>query len=279
MNPQKNKKEKNHKVRGARINKTVALLVLFCLCIGGISLVSARYIKQRETNNNSAKAKEFYFESDLLDGQTHEIIPTENNGTTASVTIRLKNYADELRYSGTEIKYEVNIAESDGSSASDVTMNCMTDEKQSEATQTIAADGKHYADVILSNLEAGKTYTVTATTSNIYKKTLTGTIKVNQPDTQVYAKVSNNTDQYIEVTVWTTDHAGPITLKYSKDIGLTPDNTDTLMRGKLTGDDISISKENWGTNTSHVFRFFKTTASTTYQAKVNGTEVTVSEAQ
>ena len=267
MNPQENRKRKNHKVRGARINKAVVLLVLFCLCIGGISLVSARYIKQTETDNNSAKAREFYFESDLLDGQTHQIVPTENNGTTASVTIRLMNYADELRYAETEIVYSVTVKEKD--TDTQLAGNNITNQ-----TGTIAAGEKKYADVTLSNLEAGKTYIVTATTNNIYEKTLTGTIKVNTPDTQVYAKVSSDTDQYIEVTVWTTDYAGDITMKYDSTT-LYPDNTDALMGSVLSTNNIFYSGA-WRKNTSHVFRFFKTTAATTYQATANGTEVTVS---
>ena len=287
MNPRKNRKREKHKVRGVRINKTVALLVLFCLCIGGVSLVSARYIKQTETNNNSAKAKEFYFESDLLDGQTHEIIPTENNGTTASVTIRLKNYADELRYSGTEIEYTVSVTEKtnseDGTTGNAVdTVNVAypsVAEGEDNSKHTIAAGRKQYADVTISNLSAGKTYIVTAETSNVYQKTLTGTIKVGAPDTQVYAKVSNNTDQYIEVTVWTTDYTGQVKLTYS-DIGLIPDNTDSMMSGmQSTGG--TITSDNWGANTSHVFRFFKETASTAYQVTINNEakEVTVSVAQ
>lgn len=271
MNPQKNRKRKNHKVRGARINKTVALLVLFCLCIGGISLVSARYIKQRETNNNSAKASEFYFKSDLLDGQTHEIVPTENNGTKASVTIRLMNYADELRYSGTNIEYSVTVKE-------EGTDTQLADNNINNQAGTIATGEKHFADVTLSNLEAGKTYIVTATTSNIYKKTLTGTIQVKTPDRQVQAEISDKT-QYIEVTVWTTDYTGSVQLTYGN-IGLIPDNTDSMMSSmQSTGG--TITNNNWGTNTSHVFRFFKTTESAKYRVTVDNEskEVTVSAAQ
>ena len=271
MNPQKSSKRKNHKVRGASINKTVALLVLFCLCIGGISLVSARYIKQRETNNNSAKASEFYFESDLLDGQTHEIIPTENNGTTASVKIRLMNYVDELRYSGTDIAYSVTVKEEgkDTQLAADNITN---------QTGTIATGEKRSADVAISNLEEGKTYIVTATTSNIYKKTLTGTIKVDAPDTQVHAEASDK-NQYIEVTVWTTDYTGRLKLTYDN-IGLIPDNTDDMMSDmQSTGG--TITNNNWGANTSHVFRFFKTMESAKYQVTVDNEskEVTVSAVQ
>ena len=270
MNPQENKKTEDRKIRGVRMNKTVALLVLFCLCIGGISLVSARYIKQTDTKNNSAAAKEFYFESDLLDGKEHEVVATDNG--TASVTIRLKNYVDDLRYSETKIEYSVAVQE-------EGTDNQLADNSITNQTGTIGAEPKNCADVTLSNLKAGKTYIVTATTSNIYKKTLAGTIKVKAPETQIQAKVSDNTNQYIEVTVWTTDYTGQVKLSYGN-IGLIPDNTDDMMSDmKSTGG--IITKDNWGTNTSHVFRFFKTTASTTYQVTVNdeSKEVTVSAAQ
>lgn len=274
MNPQKNRNTKHHKGRSAKISKTVALLVLFCLCIGGLSMVSARYIKQTDTKNNVAAAKDFYFESDLLDGQTHEIVPTENNGTTARVTVRLKNYADELRYAQTAIQYEVKVTEPDGATASGVSMQCITDTNSEDTTHTIAANAKHYADITLSGLKAGKTYTVTATTDNVYQKSLTGTIKVTEADKNVYAVVSNQT-QYIEVTVWTTDYTGAVTVKYSAAANLVPDNTDTKMQNALTGDD--ITEQNWPANTSHVFRFFKENTEKNYKVAVNGTEVTVSE--
>ena len=278
MNQQKNRKRRNNRRRGMRINKTMVFLVLFCLCIGGASLVSARYIKQTDTNNNSVSAQEFYFESDLLDGETHEIVPTDADGT-ASVTVRLMNYVDDLRYSETEIKYEVNVVEENSSTESGVTITCKTDTNTNDTTKTITPNEKHYADVTISGLQAGKIYTVTATTNNTYQKTLTGTIKVATPDATVHASISTNTDQYIEVTLWTTDYAGPITLKYASDIGLVPDNTDSLMSGKTTGKNINV--ENWETNTSHVFRFFKTADATgkAYQTAVEGTEVTVSVAQ
>ena len=271
MNPQKNRKKKTNKVRGVHISKTVLLLALFCVCIGGISMVSAKYIKESVTKNNSATAREFYFESDLLDGQVHQIVPTEagENGKTASVTLRLKNHVDELRYSEVAIGYTVTVTEQGDTQAEGVTID--------PSTGTIAAGeaktGTHDVDVKISNLEAGKTYTVTAMTNNIYQKTLTGTIKVAQPDTGVYASVSDKI-QYLEVTVWTTDYAGTVELKY--DDSLVPDNTDTKM-ADATSAGGTITDSSWGANTSHVFRFFKSDTTKTYKVATNGQEVTVSE--
>ena len=271
MNPNNNRKNKNHKSRSVKINKTVTLLVLFCLCIGAISMVAAKYIKQNTTKNNSVAAKEFYFESDLLDGKTHVIMPTADGGT-ANVTIRLKNYIDDLRYSETEIDYTVKVTEENATdSATDVSID--------QATGTIATRATNNNNVTISNLKAGKIYKITATTDNIYKKTLTGIIKVSEPDKKIYASIDDE-KQYIEVTIWTKDYKGEVILNYN-DADLIPDNTDTKMKDATTGPD-TITEAAWKANTSHVYRFFKNNENNdnenkTYQATVNGKEVTVSE--
>lgn len=266
MNPNKNRKNKNHKSRSVQINKTVTFLVLFCLCIGGLSMVVAKYIKQNTTKNNAAVAREFYFESDLLDGENHEIMPTDNNGT-ANVTIRLKNYIDDLRSSETKIKYTVKVTEENAT-------NSEANVSIEPATGTIETGERKYKDIKISNLQAGKTYKITATTDNIYKKILTGTIKVSKPDKEIYATVHDE-KQYIEVTIWTKDYTGEVSLKYS-DANLIPDNTDTKMKDAITGTG-TITETNWEANTSHVYRFFKNDETKTYQATVNDKEVTVSE--
>ena len=282
MNPQKNRKRKTDKGRSGHRNKAVALLVLFCLCIGGISAVSAKYMKQTEYKNNAATAKEFYFESDLLDGSdtVHTVVPTqadENGKNTASVTIRLKNYVDDLRFSETAIEYTVSVKEEEtASEASEVQITYPTSDADQNGKHVIASGAKNNADVLLANLQPGKTYLVTATTDNTYQKTLTGKIKVAEPDYQIYASL-NDEKQYIEVTVWTTDYHGPVKLNYG-DIGLLPDNTDAkLADAQTTGG--TITESNWKENASHVFRFFKSDVNKNYKVTVNGQEVTVSEAK
>ena len=273
MSQKRSSKKRKHKGRGAYSSKSVALLVLFCLCIGGISLVSAKYIKQTVINNNTATAQEFYFESDLLDGKEHEVVPTEGEGTTASVTILLKNHVDELRYSETDIEYVVAVKES-GNDITNVQINYPKSSDENTGVHIIKGGAISNADVTIAGLQSGKTYTVTAVTSNTYQKTLTGTIKVASPDTKVYAAVSDKV-QYIEVTVWTIDYSGAVTLNYST--SLLPDNTDSMMENVKSTD--KIIEKNWLANTSHVFRFFKSDVSKNYQVSVSSQEVTVSEKQ
>lgn len=278
MNPHKDRKKKNRKneVRSVRISKMVAFLAFFCLCVGGISLVSAKYMQQSVMKNNSATAKEFYFESDLLDGNVHEVVPTENSvdGKTASVTIRLKNHVDELRYSEVAIDYTVTVTNEDGTSAEGVTVTSPSGTIAAGKASTADENQTNDIDVTISNLKAGNTYKVTATTNNVYQKTLEGTIKVAQTDNNIYASVIDKT-QYIEVTVWTTDYAGEVKLTYGN-IGLIPDNTDTKMANASSAGS-TITENSWEANTSHVFRFFKSDTTKSYKAEVNGQEVTVSE--
>ena len=265
MKPQRRKKNKNTIVGR---NKTVVLLVLFCITIGAMAMVAAKYIHDTNTTNG-ATAKEFYFTSDILSktGTTHEVTALEAN-QTATVTFQLMNHADSLRYSEVNIKYTVSVREKGGAT--------LDSSKIENQTGTISGNQVNNANVTIKGLEPGKEYIVTATTDNTYKQTLRGTIKVKKADDNVYASVKDK-NNYIEVTVWTIDHTGEVSLTY-QNTGLIPDNTDTKMENAKRTDD-TLKFTDWAANTSHVFRFFKqnTDTSKIYEAKVNETEVTISE--
>lgn len=273
--------------------KILILLSLFCVSIFFISIVSAKYIHKTE-NTGTITAKEFYFKSDLLDGGRHTVTAFQANADTAaaSVKLRLMNHEDELRYSETDIDYTISIKDSDGNEVT-------TSDPNSALTGTISGGACNNKDITINGLQPGKTYTITATTDNTYTKTLTGTITVSAADNSVYAAVRDK-GEYMEVTVWTKEYAGNVTLNYCQ--GLIPDNTDTLMTDAKTAgvsqtttdQDITDAQEtgtsgqagafskgitisDWQSNTSHVFRFFKSDTSKTYQVSVNDKEVTVSE--
>ena len=251
---------------GSRISKTTAVLILFCVLLVCITAgVTARYMQKTE-NNDTAVAKEFYFTSDLLDGNTHEIAPldTDSKGNvTGSVTITLMNHADALRFSEVDINYSVSVSES-----SEVTI--------SPQSGKINSGEDHDATVKISGLQPGKTYKVTAKTNNTYSKTLTGTIKVNDIDSKLHASLADKT-QYIEVNVWSVDTAhNDVTLTYCA--GLIPDNTDSLMASAKTAADSSgqsISSIKLDKNTSHMFRFFRADTSSSYNVSVSGSTVTI----
>lgn len=266
MKPHKRIKNRKRKNTIAGLSKTVVFLIIGCLAIGILASVAAKYVHETK-KDVSAAAKAFYFTSDLLDGETHEIAPMESDGK-ASITFQLMNHADELRYSEVAIDYHVTVTSDDVSAA---------EASVTPSTGTLTSGSAQNAEITLKNLEAGKAYTVTAETNNTYHKVLSGKIKVQDVDNQVHASVLDKTN-YIELTVWSADYAGDITIAYAD--SLIPDNTDDLMSNAATGGK-TISVNDWKQNTAHVFRFFKDNASEDkqYDVKVNEQEVTVSEKQ
>lgn len=211
-------------------------LLLSALLIGG---TIARYRTQLKSET-SAKAKEFYFTSDFLDGGTHTLAPG-----SASVLFTLSNHADDLRFSEVEIAYEVTVTSDDATAIPTVTYDSTTQKLGYTAVQ----DDK----VTIGNLQSGKTYTVTATGTGGYVKTLTATIQVLSSEAQLYQHLDNSPD-YLLLTVWNEgDTAGNVTIQYK---GI-PDNTNPNMQNWTTAEGTEESKTvTINAHESKVFRFF-----------------------
>lgn len=244
-------------------NKILLFLILFGICLCSLVSISAKYINQSTTDGNLVKAKAFYFESDLLDGDIHRVTALNDDGT-ASVTFHLMNYADKERISEVDINYKVSITSSDN--ATNLIIN--------NPNGTLSKNNESDTEVTIGNLKQGVIYTITATTNNTYEKTLSATIDVRNVETGLSATVEDKTD-YIEVTVYTKDESkNEISLKYCT--GLIPDNTDILMENAKisSAEEISFGLN---ANSSHVFRFFKKNTSNKYEVKVNGNEVSINE--
>ena len=247
----------------------IAIVVVAALS----AVVAAKYL-QSGAKEAAATAQEFYFESDLLDGQTHTVTATEGDGSkTATVTITLKNHADDLRYSEVDIPFAVSVSDEDGETAEDVTIT--------SSTGTLTKGNVNDAAVTISGLQPGKTYTVTASTNETYAKTLTGAIAVTATDNSVQASLRDG-GAYIEATVWTVDYSGNVTLNYAA--SLIPDNTDSAMSDWKTAASSADSSASSGTGavnldaySSHTFRFFKSDTSKTYGVTATGTGVSINE--
>lgn len=144
------------------------LLTVLCLWSDEITTVAARYQRQMEIRDNCVTAADFYFESDWLDGEQHTVGIGETE--TACVTIRLKNYDNEQRCAETDIEYTVTVVD-ESNKTEGITVK--------GDTGILVGKMKSDADVVISGLEFGKVYTVSATTDNTYRKTLTGRIAVS----------------------------------------------------------------------------------------------------
>ena len=165
MNPQK---REHDKIRKACNRAGLVLLTALCLWNEGITTVSARYQSRVENRNNSVTAADFYFESDLLDGEQHAVGLVEDGN--ACVTIPLRNYDDEQRCAETDIVYTVTVID-ESNETEKITV--------ADETGTLTGNVKSDANITVSGLQEGKIYTITATTNNTYQKTLAGTILVS----------------------------------------------------------------------------------------------------
>ncbi len=215
------------------IISTVA--VVLSLCVLTVGMLVAKYLNKKDSDG-LVKSKNFYFTSNLLDGEEHKLAA----GST-SLTFTLGNHEDDLRYSEVDIKYNVTVD------------NGATVEN---GTGTLANGSVNDAEVTVSNLRAG-TYTVTAVGKGGYSKTLTATIIVPEKEAKLYYSIDDSAGEYTLLTVWNEgDESGNVTVAYT---GI-PDNTNSDMT-------------DWRTNESHQatiapheskqFRFFSGTVSVT----------------
>ena len=214
----------------------IALLVLSAvLSMAAVSSVYAKYLRENE-QNATVHTNDFYFESDLLSESGKEY---SLNPGTAEISFTLKNFADELRVSDKDIT---------------VTLTVTNGATLDPQTVTLTADNKS-AQVVLSGLVDGGTYTVTATGEAGYQKTLKATFTVLSDPAAAYYHVdddSNAHEAYVLLTVWTGNLQGEVSV--TPPAGLIPDNTWQGMADVKTGDDIT---GNLGEYSSVAYRFFK----------------------
>lgn len=217
-------------------NIKILSIVILLFSILTVGMLIAKYSNERSTDK-VVKAQEFYFTSNLLDGKEH----TLTSGST-SVTFTLSNHVDELRYSDMDIEYTVTVKEN--SSDSVIT----------EVKGTLEKGDTDPAKIIVSSLEAGKTYTITAKADGGYTKTLTATIVVPEISAKLFYHVENSANGYTLLTVWNEgDLAGDVTIEYQ---GI-PDNTNPNMTNWQLGENASqTQKVTIKAHESLLFRFF-----------------------
>ncbi|MBQ8861150.1 MAG: hypothetical protein IJ021_00235 [Clostridia bacterium] len=245
-----------------RMNKKiiVPLLLAALLAIAAIfGGVYAKYIRGRSSDGHIS-APNFYFESDyLVDGGKEYTI----NSSVDSITFSIKNFADDYRVSEVDIVYDVEV-ESD-----DSTFNLKINNSEVKEG-AFTKDTKETDTIILSNIKAGETYTVTVKGKGGFEKTLSATFKVNPAEDKVYKHISQ-TEHYVLLTVWTEKVSGTATVEMKK-TGLIPDSTDARMSTWTVPIHLDGEKYTDATGyteySSHTYRFFK---------KTNGTQYTIDD--
>ncbi len=223
-----------------------ALVVLICAAALSVSAVGgvvyAKYIIERN-KYATVTSPDFYFESDILteSGGLYYI-----NSMTKSVTVTLKNSADDLRVSAKDVYYTVSVT-------GGATLN--------KESGTFAASALSSDTVTVSNLEEGKTYTLEATgyTKNGeeigFSKTLSISIEVEESSAKVYKYLDVSGGNYVVLTVWTKNLAGDVTVAFPT--GLIPDNTNPGMENVQLNARSFTDANKLGVYSSHTYRFFK----------------------
>jgi len=210
--------------------------VVFTLCALTVGMVYAKYVDER-SSNGLIGADVFYFTSNLLDGKEHTIAP----GST-SFSFTLGNHEDDLRWSKVDVEYKYFVTDEGGN---------MID----QGTGVLPKDDINDHKITASGLQGGKTYTVTATGTGGYSKTLTAKIVVPPKTKQLYYHIDTSADEYTLLTVWNEgDIPGIVTIQYK---GI-PDNTNPNMGGWLAGVDQLVTADSItiDAHESKVFRFF-----------------------
>lgn len=215
------------------------LVVIPCLIIGASV---AKYISEDEVDM-AYSAKNFYFESDLLEEDIANAEYSYAEGID-SISFYLKNNADSLRFSEVDISYTATLTK-DGN---------VIDTK----TGTIAKDAVNTSVVQFDNLDAGE-YVVTATATSPYSKTLTGKFTLAGVDkTLNWTIVDSANSPIVELTVTSEGYDGLITITYPE--GIQPDNTDSKLE-TVTSTYVTSKFEK---SSSYTYTFFKNNPATVF---------------
>lgn len=229
-----------------------SLLIIVICCFTGVSL--AKY-EWKETENVPIGTKPFYFESDVLAlNNPSYTLQTDLD----KIVIKLRNYADQLRVSYTDINYSVSLSKD----------SVVLQEKNVQGTITTSEK----MDLItFDGLSAG-TYVVSATSSSPYVKTIRATFIIPELNNQFSAELNaSSSTNMVYVSLTTNDFSGNINIVLPD--GLVPDNTNDVFDGAV-GNSFSISVEK---NSSYNLSFLKNLSTDSYSLSVAGNTITINK--
>jgi hypothetical protein len=217
----------------------VSVLLLASLALGGY--VYARY-RFSQSDDLPLRAEAFYFESDLL--EEPDTIGSYGTRTLASgvttIAFELRNHADALRFTTSNISYTATIYKK-----GELT-------PLSTTSGTLAGNSTSAGGVTFTVSESG-TYTVVATASEPYSKTLKADFVVTVPNPYIsYSVVDKSGNPFVSVIVQSNDYAGQITLTWPVDVH--PNNASPLLAIAVDGTPYKYTVAPGG---EYAFNFFK----------------------
>ena len=209
----------------------------------GVAVTLAKYSQQHATDK-ALSAKSFYFESNLLKsgGASYRIY-------SDTITFDLMNYPDETRTSEVDITYNVTITSSDGGSLGTGTNTSGT--LKSKPNNDYVGYLPTQTTVTYTGLTQGKNYTVTASASTPYTKTISASFYIVPGNYDLTSKVEDHTD-YVLIEFSTLDYVGNVNITWQN--GYVPDNSEPIMTNATgTSHNTSVTS-----NTTYTIKFFKT---------------------
>ena len=229
----------------------IALVAAVLVMMGGIASFSAKYA-HRTSDDNAVASEAFYFTSDVLtsDGTAYTL-----PAGTSTISFAVRNYADELRWSGGTVQYDWTCAERDGKSS----------ERHGSGSIVSSAGGGTSTAINVNGLRAG-TYDVELTATSPYTQTLKGTFVIPDTDATVSSTVEDAKDSATATLVVSTkDYEGKVVVTWP--VGVVPDTTQEVFKDVTAGADgaaggsITVDAKRFS---SYSFRFFKTNTGADY---------------
>lgn len=203
----------------------------------------AKYMNQKSVSE-APIAEEFYFTSDFLSENGKNYILASN---IQQLTFELRNYEDELRSSASEIEYTYV-----------VTKNGTEISKQTGRIKK-GEDIGNKESITLSDLSAGE-YTIVATATNPYKKSLKATFTIPEESEDIdYTINDSEQSPYVLLQVSTHSYDGNIEINWPA--GLIPDSTQEDLKNIKNYNDQEYTKGSIklkvASYSSYTYRFFK----------------------
>jgi len=252
----------------------IACLILAIAVLG----FTAGGVYAKYTYNNVGKstvrARDFYFKSPQLDGETHEL-----NSDVTSLAINLQNFFNTEVYTEDDIRYTVTVTDNDEGSNAVVKID-----GAEKSVGKISGMADNTSTVILESLKSGKNYVVSVTARNCkeedgvekeygYEKTLSATFKIKPAESGFY-KYAETKDGVCFLTVKTIGGGGMVSITIPK--GLNHDSLDPNTVEHLSADGKTITQE-FGSYASRTYRFFPSISGKSFNTdsftsiKLNGT--------
>ena len=233
------------KVRSKFNFNKLLLIAIPVFLIGG---TIAKYINEKNMDI-VYEASNFYFESDLLSDNTEPSVYTYNRGNT-TISIKLMNNVDDLRYSEVDIEYLVSITDINGNKIEDKNGN------QINSISGTLEKGSIKSDVItFDNLKTGN-YLVTAKAISPYTKTIQGTFSITEKNEKINYQVNDSIGSPIlQLTVLTEDYSGDVKITWP--VNVVPDSTDENFENVNIGYNGGSEKVTFDANSEYTFQFFK----------------------